>query len=210
MKLFWFDTETSGIDPEKNGIIQLAYLIEIDGVVKTKGILEADPRKAGKVLDEEALKVNGYTPEKLDAFQAPFGLYRKLTAALELWVNKYDRNDKFTMAGFNVEFDVKFLRQLWIESNDQFFGSWFGYGVVDPSQVWRFLQYAGMVPQNLVKSRLVDLAAHFGIDTEDAHDALADILMTRKVTEKLVELINEKPPVVGRGKEAEGDSAKEG
>jgi oligoribonuclease (3'-5' exoribonuclease) len=33
VKIFWFDTETTGLDPVVNSIVQLAAIIEIDGEV---------------------------------------------------------------------------------------------------------------------------------------------------------------------------------
>jgi DNA polymerase-3 subunit epsilon len=115
-------------------------------------------------------------------------MYRELLEVLEKYVDKYDRNDKYIFGGYNVEFDIKFLRNLWESNGDVYFGSWFAYGSIDPSAVLRFFQYCEKGP-NVVRAKLTDIAAEFGVLEEGAHDALVDVRMTQNVTRKMMELI---------------------
>lgn len=43
MKILWIDTETTGLDPDKHGIIQLAMIVDIDGQIKGKEIFTMCP-----------------------------------------------------------------------------------------------------------------------------------------------------------------------
>lgn len=188
MKVFWFDTETSGIDPNRHGIISLAYAIEIDGQFPEHGKLFSNC--TGKEIEDGALKVNGFTREEIAAFPPPIEMYRSLTILFEKYVDKYDKNDKWIAGGYNVNFDVGFLHQLWLDCNDNYFGSWFAFSVIDPIQIIRFLQYAGY--DFPTSAKLSVIAEHLGIDNSNAHDALSDIRMTIQVVRKIQKLIEEK------------------
>lgn len=105
------------------------------------------------------------------------------------YVDKYYHHDKFMAGGYNVrEFDMAFLRQLWADQGDSYFGSWFHFAAVDPSSFLAALAYMGVdVP--LADAKLTDLARYFGIDTTGAHDASWDLKMTRFVLSKLIDLV---------------------
>lgn len=187
MKVFWFDTETSGLDSAKHGIIQLAYAVEIDGEVVAEGELFSNCE--GKVIEDGALKVNGFTREQIATFNPPSWMYRHLGDLFDQYVDKFDRSDKFYAGGYNVaSFDMAFLRQLWTDCHDTYFGSWFHFGAVDPSGLIPALNYAGF-DIHPASFKLTDVAAYLGIDITGAHDAQSDIRMTREVMKKLVEKI---------------------
>ena len=181
MKIFWVDCETSGLDSKENGIIQLAYIIEIDGVEKESGELFSNC--AGKRMDQSALTINGYATDGIRQFPSSKEMYKKLVSIFSKYVDKYDREDKFTIGGYNVKFDRAFLSQLWYDNGDKYFGSWFNFGDIDPSQIVRFLQYCGWTFP--AKMKLIDLAEYFNISTENAHDALADIRMTIDIVKEI-------------------------
>lgn len=194
MKVFWFDTETTGVESERNGIIQLAYKVEIDGRFVDQGILNSNCE--GKEITERALVVNGYTTDVIRTFPHPSEMYRNLLQVFERHVDKFNRNDKFVAGGYNVDFDVKFLRQLWKDMKDDYFGSWFAFGVIDPAQIIRFAQYCGF--DFGTSAKLTDLAQYFGVLQEGAHDALVDIDMTLDVVRKLQERLGLRAVTSGR------------
>lgn len=113
MKIAWIDTETTGVDPQKNDIISLACIIEIDGVVKDKLYLEMQPINWDNI-EEEALRVNGYTIEKLKTFMTPREAHSKLNNFLGKYCNKFNRQDKYIPAGHNIgRFDIPFLAEFY-------------------------------------------------------------------------------------------------
>ena len=182
MKVLWFDCETSGIAPYRHGIIELAYQLEINGKTAAEGVLHSNCD--GYEIDDAALEVNKFNRQALAEFSSPHHMYLALAALFAGHVDKYERDDKLIAGGYNVEFDVNFLRALWDRSKDEYFGSWFAFGVLDPARIVRFLQYTGKVPW-FSKMTLVELAKYYGVERPDAHDALADITMTRDIVAKI-------------------------
>ena len=189
MKVFYFDTETSGVNANENGIIQLAYLLEVDGAIEAEGELFSNC--AGKEINEKALEVNRYTRDTVADFPPPSDMYRKLHALFNKHVNAYDRTDKMIAGGYNVDFDLRFLRRLWFDNGDKFFGSFFAFGTLDPGPLFRYLQWRGLIPFEDAKMTLTDIATYFAIDTTNAHDALVDIKMTRNILLKINTLLRQ-------------------
>ena len=187
MKVFWLDLETGGLDPQKNPILQLAYVIEIDGVQMKSGKLHSRGFPGAEIQDE-ALKVNGLRLDEVIDFPPDSDLYETLIKIMSNYVNRYDSKDKFVIGGFNVAFDVDFLRELFKRQLDKYFGSWFAFQFIDPANIVRFIQYAGAM-EEFARMKLIDLAKHFHVDRPNAHDALADIRMTIDVVRKMKELL---------------------
>ena len=42
-KICWIDTETTGLDPRKHDVIQLAALVEIDGKIEAQKVWKCKP-----------------------------------------------------------------------------------------------------------------------------------------------------------------------
>ncbi|MDG6938303.1 MAG: 3'-5' exonuclease, partial [Nitrososphaerota archaeon] len=128
------------------------------------------------------LAATGLTREEMLSFPDPEEAHGKLLAVLEAHCDKYDRSDKFVVAGYNVKFDVDFLFQWFKKCGDPYCGSWLNGKRVDPLPVAHWLDYLGVL--SLPDYKLVTLARHFGIEF-DAHDAMNDIRATRDVMEKV-------------------------
>lgn len=189
MKVFWFDTETSGTNPHKHGIVQLAYIIEIDGRVEDQSTLYANCNT--KEVTERALEITGFSAEQIAEWPSPKKMYSTLIKTFDRFIDKFDKQDKFIAGGYNVQFDLDFLRQLWFESGDKYFGSYFAYGPIDPAVLFRFLQWQTLYAKDYTSMKLTlsDLAEYLGIPHEGAHDAAFDIKMTREVTKRLADIL---------------------
>ena len=188
MKIFYFDTETTGTNPYKNGIIQISGIIEIDGEVKEEFNFKSKPFPADEINDE-ALEVSHTTKEMLESYDEPAKTYRSIINLLEKYCNKFDRNDKFYIAGYNVKFDADFLRQFFSKCGDQYFGSWFRWELIDALPIFHFINYLGKI--KLENYKLSTICDHFGISL-DAHDAMNDIRATREVIKKIKNIEIEK------------------
>ena len=181
MKICFFDVETTGVDPEAQDIIQFAYIIEIDGKVKKQGSLFMQPF-VYETISPKALEINGLTVEQIKTFDSPEKVHRMTTQLFGRFVNKYDKTDKFYPAGYNVDFDIRFLKNFFLKNHDNYFGSWFNYRRIDPLPILYFMQYAGLI--DLPDYKLATVCAHFNIEL-DAHDAGSDITATRKLIKLL-------------------------
>ena len=66
-KIFWLDTETTGVDCNKHAIIQLSAQIEIDDTVRHVINMRIQPFP-GAEISPQALEINGMTEEEIQAF----------------------------------------------------------------------------------------------------------------------------------------------
>lgn len=189
-KVFWFDCETTGIDPKRCAIIQLAGLIEIDGEILEKVNLfmrplfgrEKPPINGKADIDDQvlddALAVNSRTREEIAAFPHPKIAIDSLKATLEKYVDKFDPKDKFVCAGKNVKFDTGFLRECFRKTNNKYFGSYFfSVSLELETFVAEMVLSKGLRLKNYSLKTLCD---HFNVAI-DAHEAMSDITATRSL-----------------------------
>ena len=186
-KVFWFDVETTGTDPKENGIIQLACMVELEGSVVMKQEFKMNPLPWRPVISPGAIATHGIGVKEIETYPPADGVKLKIEGFLAGFVDRYDKNDKFIAAGYNVDFDMSFLRELWDVCADPYFGSWFHFSYIDPARIIPFLIYKGRMAA-LPDMKLGTIARHFGIQGEQAHDAMSDIKVTREIVGKLWEL----------------------
>lgn len=188
MKTLYFDVETTGVDPGRNGIWQLSGIMETktsDGDVSLEEFdYKMRPLKGAKV-NPQALEVGGITVEDLKSFKPEDEVYKNLVAKLDSWIDKYDPEDKFYPAGYNVQFDLNFL-QAWFKSHDDYgLGSYCNWRAIDPLAIMRFKHFCGDI--DLENYKLETVCKHYGIEIK-AHDALSDIRATWELIYKLKEM----------------------
>lgn len=184
MKLFYFDTETTGTDPKRNAIVQLAYIVEIDGKVIREGNMLIKPFEGAKI-EPEALKVNKRTEEEItqEPFKDFFASYKYFVRMLDTHIDRYNREDKFIMVGHNVHFDANFLSEFFKKNGDKYYGSYFGTQICT-RVLLSYMGYKGLI--KLHNYKLVTACQHYDIEL-DAHDAMNDIRATRELFLKLQE-----------------------
>ena len=178
-KILWLDTETTGTNAKRHDIWQIAYLVEIDGNIVDGMEMKIRPSRIENAT-EKALEVGGVTREKLSEIETD--IVEAVSTLKESWskyIDKYDRNDKFVMAGYNVRFDYEFVYEMFKKAGDKYgLGSWCFWPVLD---VASFLgdaisRYALRFPNY----KLGTVCENLGIDFE-AHDALEDIRATMRL-----------------------------
>ena len=185
-KVLWVDLETTGTNPLRHGIIQLAALVEIDNEIIEEVDLRMRPMTKHEV-DAEALEVNGVTEAQISEWPAQSDQYAAFEALLERYVNRYEKLDKFVLAGYNINaFDELFLRQMFLDNAKTreerkyggYFGSWFFWPKRDVQTyvAEHILEHT----MRLKNYKLETVCAQFGIQI-NAHDALSDIHATRQL-----------------------------
>lgn len=126
MKLLFFDLETTGIKYWKNGIHQISGEIVIDGETKETFNYNVCPNPQCEV-DETALQVCGVTREQIFAYPDMHEVYLEFVNMLSKYVDKYNKDDKFFLVGYNnASFDNSFLKAFFVQNGDSFFYSCFG------------------------------------------------------------------------------------
>ena len=187
-KIIFIDTETGGVNPEKAALIQLSGIIRIDKKDVEKFNFYIKPFENSEVT-EKALEVQGRTLEELktDKYVEEKEVYKQFINILDKYIDKYDRADKFIVAGYNVRFDVDILKAFFQRHGNNFLFSYLDSSMLDPLYSIRLLQIAEVLPV-LENNKLETWCKHFGIELK-AHDSLEDIEATKKLIGKLISLI---------------------
>lgn len=187
-KIIFIDTETGGVNPEKAALIQLSGIIRIDKKDVEKFNFYIKPFENSEVT-EKALEVQGRTLEELktDKYVEEKEVYKQFINLLDKYIDKYDRTDKFIVAGYNVKFDVDILKAFFQRHGNNFLFSYLDSSMLDPLYSIRLLQIAEVLPV-LENNKLETWCKHFGIELK-AHDSLEDVEATKKLIGKLISLI---------------------
>lgn len=187
-KIIFIDTETGGVNPEKAALIQLSGIIRINKKDIEKFNFYIKPFENSEV-NEKALEVQGRTLEELktNKYVEEKEVYKQFINLLDKYIDKYDKSDKFIVAGYNVRFDVDILKAFFQRHGNNFLFSYLDSSMLDPLYSIRLLQIAEILPV-LENNKLETWCKHFGIELK-AHDSLEDIEATKKLIGKLISLI---------------------
>jgi DNA polymerase III epsilon subunit-like protein len=179
-KVLYLDTETTGLDAKINDIIQLAMIVEIDGVVKGEYNFKCQPFSYDNI-ETDALLTHGIKIDEIKKFPPPLEMFADLEMVFDGHVNRYDKADKFLPAGYQTVFDLDFLAQFFRKARpeDQYgLGSFIKWS---PFDLLAHLRNKAFVNGTDFKDfKLATVAAAHDIEL-DAHDALADIRATREL-----------------------------
>lgn len=214
-KIIFIDVETTGVNPERNGVTQISGCIQIGDEVVDSFDYFVRPFPHDEIEDA-ALAVTGMNrrqflmPEHPDFlavagqnFEDPREIYNRMATMLGKHVSQYDKTDKFQFVGYNAHsFDMPFMRRFFEKNGDRYFGSWFWYPCLDVMLVWaQILQPARTELKNF---KLATVARHCGIKVDDSrlHDSQYDIELTRELwlsACKIIERGNNEQPKWSQG-----------
>lgn len=186
MKLFFYDLETTGINPGKNGIHQISGEIVIDGKTMERFDFKVRPNPKC-VIEDEALKVAGVTKEQVLSYPSMQEVYGKIIGMLSKYVDKFNRSDKFFLVGYNnAAFDNQFFRGFFLQNGDQYFGSWFWSNTIDVM----VLASVHLLDKRseMENFKLATVAKFLGIEVDESklHDAGYDIYLTKTIFDILM------------------------
>lgn len=163
-KVLFFDTETTGLDPHNDAVIELSLYRMKGG----KTHLSTMRFNTDVPIGHGAQKVHGIT--KADIEDKP---YLKGPAAIDL-------HETFSQAqvfgGYNVKFDIDFMRAEFMRNglSDPFEGK----PIVDALSIWRASE-----PRDLTSA----VKRFLGEDLEGAHAAEDDVMASLRVSEAMIE-----------------------
>lgn len=184
MKYVVFDTETGGLDPTFSAIISLGAVVwdsetgrQTDMEFYTVVNDEGD-------LDPDALRVNGFTRERITAEgvtpQAAF-------VAFALWCARTFPGKQTQLAGHNVGFDVGFLRRLArISGNGARYEALFSHRTLCTLNAVRLFSLTGHLRPGL--GGLLQCCRELKIPNQEAHNALGDAKSAADLLTALIRL----------------------
>jgi len=183
-KIFFFDVETTGLDPKLHDIVQISGLIEYRGQVVKEFDLKCQPINWDSI-SQEALDITCLTLDDLKGFPDHNESYQKLIKIMDSVVDKYDKTDKMIIAGYNVDFDITMLQSFFEKHGNKYMYSYFNSHRMDVYRVLNaFWGYNDML-RTFPDLKLETVARQFGIKHE-AHDALSDIRVTRRLAHRII------------------------
>ena len=189
-KLLHVDVETTGLFAPGAGLIQVAGIVEVDGVEVETFNLRCRPFP-GDTITNDALAVNGLTREEVEALPDPeetFGQFRYL---LDRHVDRFAAGDKFHIVAYNAHFDGEHLRAWFKKNGEKFFGAYFW------TPLFCSMTLAGIALREsrpaLPDFKLATVAAAMGVAADgNLHDALTDVRLSAGIWRRLLRAANKK------------------
>lgn len=183
MKILVFDTETTGLNPQWNVILQLSYqIVDSDtwSSIKTVNHYFSWPEDKSRV-SQDAIKVNGLTEEVLSGKQLS---NRK--AAFEEFVADKDSCD--LLVAHNLEFDKKFIIASCREEGVKYASSGWSQSYDTMKRTTNFCQIPKVYGGGYKWPKLIELAMCLGIDYShiSLHDSSGDVELTKLCFKQLV------------------------
>jgi len=172
--LLFLDTETSGLDPRRHGILQIAWILEMDDKVLAEKVMDIQ-LPPNTDLCMAALDCNGFTLARTIQGKTLSYMFAALKSDLSLAV----KSDLLVRpVGHNVQFDLDFLKAASDQCRENIQFSLDFKKSLDTLAVLRWMDYRGAI--HLKDYKLETVAQNFAIPLK-AHDALEDVRATRAV-----------------------------
>ncbi|MGV3539740.1 MAG: exonuclease domain-containing protein [Rufibacter sp.] len=178
-KIVFVDTETGGLDSAVHSLLSVAFLIWENGVFLDKREFHINDGKL--FANPEALKIN-----KIDLeFHKSISLSpRDALYEINIFLNKYfPLEEKITLCGHNIFFDLSFLKTFWKKNNHDF-SKRFSHRYIDTSSILHFLYLTGKVNSKIISSQAA--FDFFKIKIQNRHSALGDVIATAELFNKLI------------------------
>ncbi len=186
MKKIYIDTETTGLDSRLCGLTEIACIMVEDGEKIDELLLYVNPSSYNKQvsIESKALEFRNVTIEEIETYPNSIVQFDKFIGFLDKHVDKFDKEDKLQIIGYNVGFDIDFIREWFIDNNHKYYGSYFSYKDVDVFALVKHLKLLKMI--DTPNDKLETLCKEFDIEI-DAHNALSDIIATRELYQVLTD-----------------------
>ena len=185
----FLDTETTGLVAQENAIVELAFILEINGRIVAEESWNMKPA-SGKIIVPEALEVNGITMEDIEKYPSQEVVYKRFLALLDKYINKYDSTDKLYFYAYNAPFDQAFIEQWFKDNNNPYLFSYCAWPWIDVAVLASI--YAEHQRTQLENFKLGTVCKSLGIEVDESklHGGLYDVQLTKMMYERLEEEFN--------------------
>jgi len=177
MRKLWLDTETTGLDSNENGVIQLACIDDKTGAkfsINIKPFKECVyTKKAEEIHGKSKKMISKYAPEE-----------EAMISFVDYLEKVKGNGAQLQIAGYNSRFDMDFVVALF-ERNGYKFWDYFNYYDIDVFALVKILELTGELDGKVCK-KLGAICNTMNVKLDNAHDALSDIKATRKLYKKIM------------------------
>jgi len=132
------------------------------------------------------LKIHGLDINSIEAVDF-IKAYQEFKASLDRWIDKYNKRDKLYVFGYNVRFDMDFVRSWFMRCGDKYMGSYFFFPPIDVMNSvaqWSFHNNTRADFKNFKLATVADFL-NIEVDEEKLHDAMGDVRLTIEVMKKI-------------------------
>uniref|UniRef100_A0A6M3L303 Putative exonuclease n=1 Tax=viral metagenome TaxID=1070528 RepID=A0A6M3L303_9ZZZZ len=181
-KILWLDLETTGLDHEKCAVLQIGVVVEKNGKIEEEREFLMRPF-IGADIEERALFLNRRSQQEIYNYPSMDETMEEFINFLNSHIIKHKKTDKFVIAGYNVRFDVDFLRTYFeYFGAEKSFSNYFFSPLLDVMALVAIaINFQGL---RLPNYRLLTVCNTYGVRFK-AHDAIADVKATRELYNKL-------------------------
>lgn len=181
MILLYIDTETTGLDTATCSIWQLSgYISDTATGTSDSFDYKMHPYR-NEIISEEAAAKTGATQEELDSYPSQSEVFSNFTTLLSKYVDLEDWNQRVTPVGYNVSFDLDFLKSWFTFNNST---TLFSKNIYFPGVDVMYLAAYCLLGERS-KMRNFQLSTVYekltGKPLLNAHNAMADIDATKEL-----------------------------
>ena len=183
MNLLFIDTETGGLNPSLNSLLQVGMVAYVNG--KITNSYEFSIKKENYNITAFSLKFNG-----LDLYEDIYKNGINERQAVEDIIDFITNNFKDTpiLVGHNPSIDKYMIRELFNRCALDM-DKYISHRMIDTMSLLWGLYFAGKIPIEACSSD--GAFDYFNIQINNRHKALEDCLATVKLFEKCIDRINE-------------------
>jgi DNA polymerase III alpha subunit (gram-positive type) len=168
------DTETTGLDPKLQEIIQFACVLCDNNLNKIKEFSFRVHPQHIQTASIDALNINGYDPSSWDP---NFPNHKAAFMGLNDFLAKNNINGDIVIpVGQNIKFDMDFLTSSYEREGVLFPFSFTTLDLIDISKIWAYFRNV-----RLRRHSLKYLSTFTGIVNNNPHDAIADVETTLSI-----------------------------
>jgi DNA polymerase-3 subunit epsilon len=182
MNLLFLDTETGGLDPKKNSLLQIGLVAYVDGSIKNTK--EFSIKEDIYNINAYAMKYNG-----LDLYEDIYKGGVSPECALKLLTDFIADNfveEIPILVGHNPSIDKYMIKELFSRCNKDM-NDYISHRMIDTMSIIWGLHFAGKLPIKACSSN--GAFKYFNIVPKKRHHALDDSLATVKLFENLLRLL---------------------
>lgn len=186
MILLYIDTETTGLDTATCSIWQLSgYISDTATGASDSFDYKMHPYR-NEIISEEAAAKTGATQEELDSYPSQSEVFSNFTTLLSKYVDLEDWNQRVIPVGYNVSFDLDFLKSWFTFNNST---TLFSKNIYFPGIDVMYLAAYYLLGERS-KMRNFQLSTVYekliGKPLSNAHNAMADIDATKELLNTIV------------------------
>lgn len=190
-KIAFIDTETGGLDPNQNSLLSIALviwqeykIIDSTEILIDDGILNVSK----KALEINRINLDKHRMNALTAEEA-------ISKFHEFLSKHFAPDEKITLGGHNINFDVNFLRHFLVEHKYDWHKR-FSHRFVDTATILYYLYLSEKIKDKAISSD--EAFKLFGINVDKRHSALGDAMATAKLFTTLLKVISKNEPITSK------------